>query len=177
MLVFAMSACGTEGKDINNDPNAGSAQEQYDKLLERPSFEDATEQYKELVAEVQRITVEVGGIPPKGTAVGGAACEFDFPGLGQDAGTRRINGGVPKAAIPDDAWPKVVAQVAEVGKRYGFERQQVFKDQPGNHQVRFFDSYGIDFSLSTEVDTSMSVSTACHFGDAARQRGAPADAG
>ncbi|WP_040925943.1 LppA family lipoprotein [Saccharomonospora marina] len=53
-VLLLPAACGTEGGDINDDPNAGTVQEQFDTLLQRPSFERMTERYKEMVTEVRQ---------------------------------------------------------------------------------------------------------------------------
>lgn len=174
------AACDGEG-DINDDPKAGTAQEQFDKLLRRPSFEEMTERYKQLVQEVRQVTIDVADLPaweePTGTAIGGARCGFDFPDIGADGGTRQINGGFSRANISDDLWPKVVEQVARVARKYGFERSEVVQDKPGNHQIYFYDSYGGDLGLGTQAATSMSISSGCFLKDDARQRGTSPEPG
>lgn len=172
------AGCGVEG-DINDDPNAGTVQEQFDKLMRRPSFEEMTERYKQLVKEVQQVTVDIAGLPaweePKGTAVGGAGCGFEFPDIGADGGTRQINGGLSRANISDALWPKVVGQVAQIAREYGFERSEFARKKTGNHQVYFYDSYGGDLGLGTQTATSMSISSGCFLHEKARKRGTPAE--
>ncbi|WP_084789563.1 LppA family lipoprotein [Saccharomonospora iraqiensis] len=157
-VVFA-SACGMEG-DINDDPNAGTVQDQFDTLMQRPSYEDMTERYKRMIKEVQDATVDIAGISewrqPKGsTPVNGAGCGFDFPDIGRDGGTRQISGGVSEGPIPEGRWPKLINRVAQIAQRYGFERKQVFQDEPQNHRISLFDSYGGEFSFGTGDNTAM----------------------
>ncbi|MBB3049805.1 hypothetical protein FHS23_000800 [Prauserella isguenensis] len=179
-LVLA-SACGMEGKDINDDPNAGTVQDQFNTLMQRPSFEDMTERYKQMIKEVQDATVNIAGIPeweiPEGrTPVSGARCGFDFPDIGGDGGTRQISGGLSKGPIPENRWPDVIDRVTQIAQRYGFESQQVFHDKPQNHQISFSDSYGGEFSFGTESNTSMAITSGCFLLEQARQRGTPSEA-
>ncbi|EHR53777.1 hypothetical protein SacmaDRAFT_5662 [Saccharomonospora marina XMU15] len=180
-VLLLPAACGMEGGDINDDPNAGTVQEQFDTLLQRPSFEEMTERYQEMVTKVRRATVQLGGIPEwrdsKGsTPISGAGCGFDFPDIGSDGGTRQINGGVSEGAIPDDRWPEVIERVGKIAESYGFNRREVFKDEPGDHDVRFYDSYGGDFVFGTKINTSMVISSGCFLKNEARERGFPSEA-
>ena len=70
----------------------------------------------------------------------------------------------------------MVDRVAQIAQRYGFDDHEMVQDKPGLHRVIFTDSYGGDFMLGTEVNTSMSISSGCFLLKQARQRGAPSEA-
>lgn len=177
-LAVLLCGCVSEGGDINDNPNAGTPQDQYNTLLRRPDIEEATHKYKKLLEELRALFVEKFGLPPwefrDETPVGEASCGFDFPDVRGDQGlTRTIDGGYTRAPIPPGKWEEAVASVTQVVEKYGFTDPKTIADGPKDHQVQYFDGTGTRLDFGYIDNTILAVSTGCFLTPEAHRRGAP----
>lgn len=178
VLIGLLSACASEGSNINDDPNAGTQQQQYDKLLQRPDIEQATQTYQSALKEIKNVLTEKFDVPTweqrDDTPIGAAACGFDFPDVsGREGITRTINGGFTRAVISDNRWEEAVQIVTEVANEYGFKGPERVADKPGNREIRYFDAAGSRLSFGQIKNMSTYISTGCHLTPEAHQRGGP----
>jgi hypothetical protein len=180
-LAATASTCSSGGKDINDDPNAGTQGQQYAKLIQRPSLEEIKTQYQLTLSEIRKMTVSEFGLPaweaPPEDPIGGAGCGFNFPDVNlPDGQTLTIDGGYSRANIPDARWADAVAKVGEIAKKYGFTQSQFFRTHPGDNDARYFTPFGDRLDFGTEKNTVLGISSDCHLSSEARQRGGPAKA-
>lgn len=180
VVAALLSGCTPEGRkinDINDSPNAGTVEQQYATLAQRPDIDEATRVWLQLLDELKRLTVTEFALPEwlstPGDPVSGAGCGFDFPDIGGDGATRQINGGYSNAPITDDKWDQAVDKVGEIAKRYGFTRHERMIDRPGNHDVTYFHPDGTKVLFGTELNTVLTLISGCYLTAEAKRRGAP----
>jgi hypothetical protein len=178
VLTGLLSACVSEGSNINDDPNAGTQQQQYDRLLQRPDIEHATHTYQRALKEIKQALTDKFDLPRweqrDDTPIDESACGFDFPDIdGRQGVARSINGGFTRAAIPDDRWEEAVSTVTAIAKKYGFQGPERVADKPGNREIRYFDDAGSRLSYGQIKNMSTYISTGCHLTPGAHERGGP----
>ncbi|WP_162830255.1 LppA family lipoprotein [Amycolatopsis palatopharyngis] len=178
VLTGLLSACVSEGSNINDDPNAGTQQQQYDTLLQRPDIEQVTDTYQAALDEIKGTLAKKFGLPEwehgPYREIGEAACGFDFPDVdGRQGITRTISGGFSRSTIPDDRWEESVQIITEIANKYGFKGPERVADKPGNREIRYFDAAGSRLSFGQVKNMSISISTGCHLTPEAHQRGGP----
>jgi hypothetical protein len=176
-VATVLGGCAQEGRDINDNPNAGTIQQQFDTLTQRPDIEEATEQWLALIDEVQQALRTTFGLPEwvayKEDPIGRAGCGFDFPDIGGDGETRQIDGGYSEAPIPDENWDEAVTTVAAIAEKYGFTKYERMNDRTGYHDLDYLHPDGSRLLLGTQKNTTLAISSGCHLTAAAKRRGKP----
>ncbi|MGH3519421.1 MAG: LppA family lipoprotein [Haloechinothrix sp.] len=178
-LFAAVLLCGCvpEGRDINDNPNAGTVEDQYRALAQRPDIEQATEQWSQLLQEVRDLLSEEYGLPEwqfrEGNRISRAGCGFDFPDISGDGEARNIRGGYSEAPIPAGSWDEAVTKVGEIAKRYGFTGVLRIADKGNYHEVEFSDPNGTRLNFGAQVNTSLSLGSGCYLTAEAKRRDAP----
>lgn len=177
-MAGLLSACASEGSNINDDPNAGTQQQQYDTLLQRPNIEQVTDTYQKALQEIKQALTKTFDLPQweqrDDTPIGASACGFDFPDVHLPDGiARSISGGFSRSRIPEDRWEEAVEIVTDVAVNYGFQGPERVADEPGNREIRYFDTAGSRISYGQVKNMSISIRTGCHLTPEAHQRGGP----
>lgn len=145
-MLLATGCQVLNGGDINDNPDAGSRQEQFDVLLKRPDIEQITRSYQQLITEIRKETVDRFGLPGwefgKDDQTSNSACGFEFPDIHvRDGQERGVNGGYSRAKLPDEDWQEALDVVAQLARAKGFSKgPEVLIDRAGEHVVEFYDT-------------------------------------
>lgn len=184
LLIVAALLCGCMpgGGNINDNPNSGTLQDQYNTLLQRPNIKQATAKYQKLISEIQALTREEYDFPEweynHGLAFDESGCGFNFPDVPADqAVVRSIYGGFSRKSVPAAEWDDLVKKVARIADKYGLRGPKVVSDGPQDHQVQFFDSTGTRLDFGYIDNTVLAISTGCFLTPEAHRRGHPLPTG
>lgn len=183
LLTLAALLCGCmpEGGNINDNPNAGTIQDQYNTLVQRPDIEEATEKYKSLLDEVKAALTTRFDLPEweytDGSRMDESGCGFNFPDVRADQGVARsIRGGFTRESIPSRRWDEALQLVTKIANEYGFKGPQRIADEPGNREAYYFDAAGTRFAFGQVDNISIGISTGCFLTSEAHRRGGPVPA-
>lgn len=167
-----------EGGNINDNPNAGGLQDQYSTLMQRPNIEQATDEYKKLLAELKATLRKKFDLPKweytDDQRMDESGCGFNFPDVRADQGVARsIKGGFTRDTIPAGKWGEALQIVTRIANDYGFKGPQRIADEPGNREVYYFDAAGTRLAFGQVNNISIGISTGCFLTPEAHRRGEP----
>lgn len=157
VLVGLLTGCAGSG--------LGGLMSPEQQLRSRPSFEHAGREYIAMLDEMRRGLSEVVPSLTWRTAgaaedLGKAGCREPFAGIdGSISGY--YDTGAALGGISDADWPRAVAVVTEIGKRYGFVTIVNLGNKPGNHVISVSDGRGAKIEFGSIVDTTLAVFGAC----------------
>lgn len=161
VLVACAAAGGCAGTDRPTPEERVDAEQT---LRSRPTLEDTVARYEQMQQTIRaRLDAAIGPFPWNRRREGSeGTCGRDFP---VTFGGRNL--ALPPwgfdGAIPDRHWARAAGIVADTAAEYGFATAGLQIDQPGYHQLNGVDTtLGAHYSLGTEINTSMQVTTGCH---------------
>lgn len=83
---------------------------------------------------------------------------------------------VASGPIPDAVWPQAMQRAKELAAGLGATGGQGFKDQPGDHDARFYSPQGTVLWLGTAVNGIISSDTGCRLPAAVKNAPPPSPA-
>jgi hypothetical protein len=140
-----------------------TTENQLAELRARPTLERAAETQDVMLAELRAgidAVVGAGAWLQRDDTAGGSGCRDFDPDLGGEE--RGSSSWVLQGGVPDAAWPAVQAVVTEVAARYGLDRVDVVKDEPGQHVVMVLGADGASLDARTGPHFVMGARTGCH---------------
>lgn len=164
MLVLAGLLVTGCGGTVSTNDDAQASQNRHatlDKLHNRPSLED-TEQH--LHDTVQRIIAAINDVTPglKWHSQGDrdqGPCGGEYSNTdGQDVYLPHMVSDTP---IPDANWPRALQAARNVAREAGITEIDVFKDQPGDHEVNLYGSNGNTIQFGSVQAVALFGGTGC----------------
>ncbi|MGL4177388.1 MAG: LppA family lipoprotein [Dermatophilaceae bacterium] len=148
-------------------------------LMARPSFEQAEQQYLDLLGRLRALIDTraphlqwLEPQPSRSDVGGGCRKPFNMDGVAYgiyDAGGTGATGG-----IDDATWTPLLAEITTTLRQEGFTLVNVLQDKPGEHRVDFINpDTEASVRLGTEVNTTLSLSGGCFLHESARQSPTP----
>ena len=142
------------------------------KLLARPTFEQASREYLVMLTEMR---TAISRIAPNlqwekdPFQDGESLCERPYTKI-KGATHGIFSSGDAQGAIADADWPAVVTAVSGIAAQYRFTRVQGLVDKPGNHRLVMHDSWGGTVEMGSIIDSSLVVYSPCLLTESARYR-------
>ncbi|MCA1189969.1 MULTISPECIES: LppA family lipoprotein [unclassified Saccharopolyspora] len=166
-LVMSLTACGVEP----GQESEGSMEDQRAELLSRPSMEEASARYQEMLTRVRdELAVAYPWISWNYVReLHNSGCtgfnEFTTTAESQTLGVWSTEGN-----IPDPEWPHAEQIVARISAEYGFTPPETVVSRPADHQIVGSDAYGAGYRFGTAKRTVLSGSTGCHLPQAEKDK-------
>ena len=137
--VLTLTGCGSDVLDDPYEKSSPTVTADSAAILESlPSLEDTEVQ---LESTVMQIGAFVDTLVPgmkwtwiRERSVGGCGRPFD----GTDGDDVQLKNYVSEGPIPDAVWPQVFEHAKALAAAVGATEYQIFHDDPGRHQVRFY---------------------------------------
>lgn len=165
LLVVAVAALlmmtGCDMTDRYNPTTPDQATQATENLKTLPSLEDTEAQVR---AIIEQIGARVSAIAPSLTwrwhhepSQGNCSPPFD-KSHGQIILMAKYISDTP---IPEEAWAQIFAIARDAAIELGTTRMEVFKDAPGDHDVRFYNETGTAIRIGTLKAALISGATGC----------------
>lgn len=165
-LVLSMTGC-----DMYENPYQKTGPEETAEAAERlvplPSLEDTETQLQQALDE---LAAQVSSLVPGTTwsqlyERSPGPCD---PPYDQTEGRQvRLENYSASRGIPDEVWPEVREHARELAARVGATESEVFADEPGHRNVRFYSREGTAFMVGSQ-GASISSGTGCRLPAALR---------
>ncbi|MDA3626492.1 LppA family lipoprotein [Saccharopolyspora sp. WRP15-2] len=149
----------------------GDESAQREELMRRPSIEEVTARYQEMLGRVRdALASEFPWIQwMQSDEIGRAGCA-QFPAFRSDGETRTLGIWTANGNLPDAQWPRAQQLTEAVAREYGFGPVRAIVDRPSDHEVVSFDQYGANIKIGTAKNTVLSGGTDCHLPQAVKER-------
>ncbi|MER7010805.1 LppA family lipoprotein [Saccharopolyspora sp. NPDC000359] len=168
LLLVLASGCG--GNELTSE-HGGSSQEQRAELLRRPSMEEASARYQEMLSRMRDELAKRFSWMRWETsqeAISAGCAEFDF--AKDELESQTLGVWVAFGDIPEEEWPQVQQIVSEIASAHGFGRPRIMSDRPGEHTFTALDQYGAAYTVSGGRNISINGTTGCHLPQAVKDR-------
>lgn len=168
IVVFAVSACG--GNELTSE-FAGDEDAQRAELMRRPSAEEASARYLEMLGRIREgLTAEFPDLRWEQRDDQGSAGCAQFPAYRSEAETRTLGFWGALGNLPDAQWPRAQEIAGKIAQEYGFGPVRTIVNSPSNHEIVGFDGYGASYTMGTAKNTTLSGTTSCHLPQAVKDR-------
>ncbi|MER5389938.1 LppA family lipoprotein [Saccharopolyspora sp. NPDC002686] len=149
----------------------GNEAEQREELLRRPSMEEASARYLEMLGRMRdALTAEFPSLQwVQDDDLRSSGCP-EFPAYRSDGASQTLGLWSANGNLPDDQWPRAQQIAEDVSREYGFGPVRTIVSRPSDHQVVGFDQYGATYKLGTAKNTVLNGTTSCHLPQAVKDR-------
>jgi hypothetical protein len=138
------------------------------KLVTWPSLEETEARVQQAVVELATyVSTLVPGLQwhwNRDRSPGGCSQPYDQT-EGKNVHLRNY---VASGPIPDQVWPQARQRAQELAAGLGATGGQGFKDQPGDHDARFYSPEGTVLWLASTVNAAISSDTGCRLSAATK---------
>lgn len=156
-------------------------QETFDKLMKRPSIDEASKRYNQMQQELQTAMGKVVPTLAKWQSKEGgtrSSCDSNsYPGVNLDGQTESLPNYF-SGPVPEQKYDEVLQTIGSIASKYGFEANpQRLYDGPKGHDAAFHnvnDDGKIDFHVDPEF-SSLGVTVGCYLTAEAKKRGHPSE--
>ncbi|MDI2027399.1 LppA family lipoprotein [Saccharopolyspora sp. TS4A08] len=151
--------------------HGGSIEEQQAELMRRPSMEEASARYQEMLARMRdALTARFPWMQWQTSedVLRSGCAEFDA--YKDDLETQELGIWVAFGTLPEEEWPEAQRIATDIGASYGFAPPRVFSTKPGDHHITALDGFRATWGLSGGNNISLSGNTGCHLPQAAKDR-------
>jgi len=161
VAALMLTGCGGVLDDPYKATGGANAAAAAAKLVHLPSLEDTEARVQQAVLELgSYISTLVPGLQwhwNRDRSQGGCSRPYD-----RTEGTRvHLRNYVASGPIPDQVWPQALQRAKEIASALGATGGQGFKDQPGDHDARFYSPEGTVLWLASTVNAAISSDTGC----------------
>jgi predicted LppA-like lipoprotein len=169
-LLVVLAVAGCEGNEVVSEFE-GDEQQQRAELMRRPSLEDASARYQEMLARMRNeLTTSFPWMnwrTSQGLTRAGCA---EFKVYKEELETHYLGVWVAYGDLSDADWPRAQQVIADIGRSYGFGEPRIMSDRPGNHEITALDQYGASYSIGAGHNIAINGSTGCHLPQAVKDR-------
>jgi predicted LppA-like lipoprotein len=165
---FSVTACG--GTPVISKFEGDEAAQRAE-LMRRPSLEEATAQYLEMLGRVRdELAAQFPWIQwVQADDLGRAGCA-QFPAFRSDGETRTLGIWTANGNLPDAQWPRAQQIADDVAQGYGFGPARTIVSRLSDHEVVGSDQYRATYKIGTAKNTVLSGNTGCHLPQAVKDR-------
>jgi len=160
VLMLSTTGCGMY-EDPYQRTGPEETAEAVEKLVPLPSLEDAEVQLRQAVEELgTHVSFLVSGLTWRWAGRYSSSIDCDPP-YDQTQGQQvMLQHYAASKGIPDEVWPQVRDRARELAASLGATESEMFADQPGDHNVRFYSREGTEFMIGTQ-GAAISSGTGC----------------